>query len=88
MTWAEIESNWKAVSDVIKVTWGKLSEDDLTAVAGGRDQLAEMLQQQYGYKKVVAEAKVDRFALELNLEPGNSKAIYRLNQSRNPKSNV
>lgn len=81
MTWDEIQSNWKAVSDVIKLTWGKLSEEDLTAVAGCRDQLAETLQQLYGYESVDAQEKVDRFALELNLAPGDSKAIHRLNQT-------
>ena len=55
MTWDEIQSNWKAVSDVIKLTWGKLSEVDLTAVAGCRDQLAETLQQLYGYDSVDAQ---------------------------------
>ena len=39
MTWDEIQGNWKAVSDKIKLTWGKLSEEDLTSVAGRRDQL-------------------------------------------------
>lgn len=60
------KGGWKQASDKIKLTWGKLSEDDLTAIAGRGDQLASLLQQRYGYEKVEAENKVDRFAQGLN----------------------
>ena len=66
MNWDQIKTNWKQVSDKIKVTWGKLSEDDLVAIAGDRNVLSGMLQQRYGYATVLAEAKVDDFAQELN----------------------
>ena len=66
MNWDQIKNNWTEVSDKIKLTWGKLSEDDLTAIAGQRDRLAGLLQERYGYEKVVAENKVDQFALGLN----------------------
>ena len=39
MNWDQIKCNWKEVSDRIKLTWGKLSEDDLTAITGKRDRL-------------------------------------------------
>ncbi len=54
------------MSDKITLTWGKISEDDLTAVAGQRNQLAGLLQERYGYDKVVAENKADQFAQELH----------------------
>jgi uncharacterized protein YjbJ (UPF0337 family) len=66
VNWDQIKCNWIQVCDKIKVTWGKLSEDDLAAVAGNRDLLSDMLQQRYGYAKVLADAKVDDFAQELN----------------------
>ena len=80
MTWDEVKSNWEAVSDVIKLTWGKLSEEDLTSIAGRRNQLVERHQERYGHDKVDTEQKVDRFAQELNLERKDSKAIHRPNQ--------
>ena len=80
MTWDEIKGNWKAVSDVIKLTWGKLSEEDLTSIAGRREQLVDRLQERYGHDKVDTEHEVDRFAQELNRGPEDSKAIHRLNQ--------
>lgn len=66
MNWDQIKSNWKQVSDKIKLTWGKLSEDDLVAIAENRDLLSDMLQQRYGYATVLAETKVDDFAQRLN----------------------
>ena len=65
MNWDQIKYNWKEVSDRIKLTWGKLSEDDLTAIAGQRDQLTGLLRERYGYEKVNAESKVDEFAQAL-----------------------
>ena len=65
MDWEQIKRNWKQVSDTIKLTWGKLSEDDLAAIAGKRELLAGLLQQRYGYAKVQAESKVDDFAQRL-----------------------
>lgn len=66
MNWNQIKSNWKVASDKIKLTWGKLSDDDLAAIAGQRDQLASMLQKRYGYATVVAQNKVDEFAQRLS----------------------
>lgn len=66
MNWDQIKRNWQQVSDKIKVTWGKLSEDDLAAIAGDRNLLAGLLQQRYGYAKGRAETKVDEFAEGLN----------------------
>ena len=66
MNWDQIKCNWQQVSDKIKITWGKLSEDDLVTVAGNRERLAGLLQQRYGYTEVLAETKVDNFAHSLS----------------------
>ena len=62
MNWDQIRCNWKQASDKIKLTWGKLSEDDLDKIAGNRDLLSTLLQQRYGYATAQAEMKVDEFA--------------------------
>ena len=66
MNWDQIKAHWKQVSNKIKVTWGKLSEDDLAAIAGNRDLLCSLLQERYGYRKVLVEQKVDDFAQRLS----------------------
>jgi uncharacterized protein YjbJ (UPF0337 family) len=65
MNWDEIRNNWKTASDQIKRTWGKLTEDDLTAIAGRRGQLVVVLQERYGYDAAHAQTKVDEFAQRL-----------------------
>ena len=66
MDWDQIKCHWEQASDKIKLTWGKLSEDDLAAIAGNRDLLSGLLQQRYGYATTLAETKVDEFAKKLN----------------------
>ena len=67
MNWDQIKNNWNEVSDKIKLTWGKLSEDDITAIAGQRDQFACLLQERYGYEQENAENAVDQFAKRLEI---------------------
>ena len=65
MNWDQIKGDWKAVSGEIKMTWGKLSEDDLTVIAGRREQLVDLLHEKYGWQKDDAEGRVDEFAQSL-----------------------
>jgi uncharacterized protein YjbJ (UPF0337 family) len=50
----------------VKQKWGKLTDDDLTTVAGKRDELAGILQKKYGYAKDQAEKEVDDFSRSLD----------------------
>lgn len=67
MNWDRINDNWEQASDKIKLTWGKLSEDDLSAISGQRDVLTSLLQQKYGYEQQDAESRVDQFAEGLSV---------------------
>jgi uncharacterized protein YjbJ (UPF0337 family) len=48
MKWDEMAQKWKHVKGKVKETWHKLTENDLTAIAGKADQLAGILKQKYG----------------------------------------
>lgn len=61
MNWDQIQGNWKQLTGKVKEKWGKLTDDDLTMIAGKRDQLAGVLQQKYGYAKEVVEKELDTF---------------------------
>ena len=39
MDWNRVEGNWKQVKGKVREKWGKLTDDDLTEIAGKRDQL-------------------------------------------------
>ena len=45
MDWNRVEGNWKQVAGKVKEKWGKLTDDDLTAINGRRDQLEGKIQE-------------------------------------------
>jgi uncharacterized protein YjbJ (UPF0337 family) len=62
VNWDQIAGNWKQFTGKVKEKWGKLTDDDLTAIGGKRDQLAGKLRERYGYAKEEAERELDDFA--------------------------
>ena len=61
MNWDQIKGRWKQWSGKAKEKWGKLTDDDLTTIAGKRDQLVGVLQQRYGYERERVDTKLDKF---------------------------
>ena len=56
MNWDTIEGNWKQLTGQAKAQWGKLTGDDLSQIAGRRDQLVGKIQERYGVAKEDAGA--------------------------------
>ena len=71
MNWDQIQGDWKQMTGQVKEKWGKLTDSDLTVIAGKRDQLAGLLQQRYGYAKEKAEKELDDFLSAL--KPASTK---------------
>lgn len=67
MNWDQIAGDWKQITGKVKEKWGKLTDNDLTVIAGKRDQLAGYIQQHYGIAKEQAEKDADAFAKTLSL---------------------
>ena len=69
MDWTRVEGNWKQMKGTVKERWGKLTDDDLTAIAGRRDQLEGMIQDRYGYAKERARREIEDWfhSIESNL---------------------
>ena len=61
MNWDLIEGKWNQAMGKVKVKWGKLTDDDVTAVNGKREQLVGKIQERYGIAKDAAEKQVDEF---------------------------
>jgi uncharacterized protein YjbJ (UPF0337 family) len=61
MNWDQIEGNWKQYTGKAKEKWGKLTDDDLTAIAGRRTILAGKIQERYGIAKEAAHKELDEF---------------------------
>jgi len=65
MNWDQIAGSWKQFQGKVREKWGKLTDDDLTVVAGKRDQLSGALQRRYGIAKDEAEKQLDEFVSSL-----------------------
>jgi len=66
VNWDQITGDWNQLKGKVKEKWGKLTDDDLTIIAGKRDQLAGLLQQKYGYAKDQAEKELSEFSQKLS----------------------
>jgi uncharacterized protein YjbJ (UPF0337 family) len=66
MDWNRVEGNWKQAKGKVKEQWGKLTDDDLTFIAGKRDQLEGKIQERYGIEKDIARRQIDDWARNQN----------------------
>ena len=73
MDWNQVEGNWKQVKGNAKRHWGKLTDSDLTAIAGRREELEGKIQERYGYTKDRVRKEIEEWHESLRSE---------LNQSR------
>ncbi len=65
MDWNRIEGDWKQLKGTAKEQWGRLTDDDLAAIGGRRQQLEGKLQERYGYAKDRIKREIDDWATEL-----------------------
>jgi uncharacterized protein YjbJ (UPF0337 family) len=57
----QMEGKWKQMKGSIKSRWGNLTDDDLTAVEGQKDQLVGRIQERYGIAREEAQKQVDEW---------------------------
>jgi uncharacterized protein YjbJ (UPF0337 family) len=65
MNWDQVAGNWKQMTGSAKEKWGKLTDDDLTVIAGQRDKLVGKVQERYGIAKEEAQKMADEWAKQL-----------------------
>ena len=58
MNWDQVEGRWEQMHGMVKKQWGKLTDDDLTRIAGSKDRFLGRLQERYGIAKEAAEQQV------------------------------
>ena len=76
MDWTQVEGNWKQIKGRVKERWGKLTNDDLTAIAGRRDRLEGMIQERYGYASARVRNEIEDW--QRSLESGLEEQIASL----------
>lgn len=65
MNWAQVEGKWPLMVGHIKAAWSKLSDEDLTSVAGSREGLVSKVQERYGLQKSDAAILVNDWFMRL-----------------------
>lgn len=60
-----IEGDWTEMKGKVREAWGKLTDDDIEAVAGQRDQLLGRIQHRYGRSKEDVAAEIAGFEQRL-----------------------
>jgi uncharacterized protein YjbJ (UPF0337 family) len=74
MNWTQIEGQWNELTGQVKSQWAKLTDDDLTNVAGKKDQLLGKLQQRYGLLKADAEVQLDKWLAKVAPARGEAES--------------
>jgi len=67
MDWNRVEGTWKQLRGGVKERWGRLTDDDLTAIAGRRDELEGKIQERYGYTKDRIHKEIDDWRRSVGL---------------------
>ena len=52
---------WDEIKGKIKQQWGKLTDDDMTAIEGNNEEIYGRLRQRYGYSREEIERQLERF---------------------------
>jgi uncharacterized protein YjbJ (UPF0337 family) len=64
-----VEGKWNELKGKLREKWGRLTDSDLTEIAGSKDRLIGRLQQRYGYVKEDAEREAQDVLAALSTQP-------------------
>jgi uncharacterized protein YjbJ (UPF0337 family) len=59
MNWDQIQVNWMQFKGKVRNNWVKLTDEDITRIAGRRSELASRLRARYGFAKAEAEREIE-----------------------------
>lgn len=59
--WSDIREHWESYTEQVRAQWGDLTDEDISAVAGNRQQLVTQIQGRYGMSMNAAREEVDRW---------------------------
>ncbi len=62
----QFEGKWKQLKGSVKQRWAKLTDDDVTALSGKKDELVGRIQERYGITREQAQKEADEWAATVN----------------------
>ena len=63
--WNEMQANWDSSAGMVKDRWAELTEEEILATNGDREQLVSLVQEKYGIEREQAEQEVNDWASSL-----------------------
>jgi uncharacterized protein YjbJ (UPF0337 family) len=67
MRWRRVRCNWEQFRNKVKEKWPIITDDDLSAIDGKRDQLFALLQVRYGMGQARARKELDELAQKIKV---------------------
>ncbi len=80
----QFEGKWKQLKGSVKQRWAKLTDDDVTALSGKRDELVGKLQERYGITREQAQKEADDWADAAHSDLAATDAAAGTQTSRRP----
>ncbi|MBK6687681.1 MAG: CsbD family protein [Deltaproteobacteria bacterium] len=80
MNWDQVEGQWLQLKGQVKAKWGKITDDELTTIAGKKDQLVGKLQEHYGIVKDDAERELDSWVASTKIDQIKDDSKKRVDQ--------
>ncbi len=59
MDWAVVEANWSHYKKVAKARWPRITAEEIDAIGGRREQLANRIHEIYGISKGAAQMQLE-----------------------------
>ena len=59
MTWDQIQGNWVQYKGKLRQNWNMLTDEDITRIAGRREELIGRLRERYGFAAAEAEREIE-----------------------------
>jgi uncharacterized protein YjbJ (UPF0337 family) len=90
VNWDRLEGQWKQQRGKAVYRWGKMMNDELSAILGKYEGLVGKLQEKYGIAKDEARHRVDEYKIIVEqLKQANSKMIklHKALSNKKKKSN-
>lgn len=77
MNWTQIEGKWDQFKGNVRSQWGKLTDDDVTNLAGKKDQLVGKIVERYGVAKDEAEKQIDTWLRDFKSDGKSDQDAWR-----------
>lgn len=78
MDWNRIEGSWDLFKNRVRKKWCKLTDEDVEAIAGRRDQLEAKIQERYGFADEDVRKAVDDWSRWQTFKIGPERAPLAL----------